>query len=87
MGRAGLVETRVGRDGRMRPVHLTDRALALVGRMRAEWQATEQVLAELEAETPYPLSQAVRDLEAALERKSFYVRLSERIESTTTEAG
>ena len=87
MGRAGLVETRVGRDGRMRQVHLTDRALALVGRMRAEWQATEQVLAELEAETPYPLSQAVRDLEAALERKSFYVRLSERIESTTTEAG
>ena len=87
MGRAGLVETRVGRDGRMRQVHLTDRALALVGRMRAEWQATEQVLAELEAETPYPLSQAVRDLEAALERKSFYVRLSERIESTTTGAG
>ncbi len=81
MGRAGLVETRVGRDGRMRQVHLTDRARALVGRMRAEWQATEQVLAELEAETPYPLSQSVRDLEAALERKSFYSRLSERLAS------
>ncbi len=79
MGDAGLVETRVGRDGRMREVHLTDRARALVGRMRAEWLATEQVLAELEAETPYPLSQAVRDLEAALDRKSAYVRLGERL--------
>src|SRR4051812_43839465 len=47
MGKAGLVETRVGRDGRMRQVHLTERARALVGRMRSEWQATEEVLAEL----------------------------------------
>jgi DNA-binding MarR family transcriptional regulator len=87
MGTAGLVETRVGRDGRMREVHLTDRARALVGRMRAEWQATEQVLAELEAETPYPLSQSVRDLEAALERKSFYTRLSERLASDGQQQG
>jgi len=79
MARAGLVETRVGRDGRMRQVHLTERARALVGGMRAEWRATEEVLAELEAETPYPLSQAVRDLEAALERKSFYARLHDRL--------
>jgi DNA-binding MarR family transcriptional regulator len=85
MGRAGLVETRVGRDGRMRQVHLTDRARGLVDRMRAEWQATEQVLAELEAETPYPLSQAVRDLEAALDRTGFYQRLSERLASDTRE--
>jgi DNA-binding MarR family transcriptional regulator len=87
MGRAGLVETRVGRDGRMRQVHLTDRARALVGRMRAEWQATEQALAELEAETPYPLSRAVRDLEAALDRTSFYQRLSERLAADTGEQG
>jgi DNA-binding MarR family transcriptional regulator len=85
MGRAGLVETRVGRDGRMRQVHLTDRARGLVGRMRAEWQATEEVLAELEAETPYPLSQAVRDLEAALDRTGFYQRLSELLASDTRE--
>jgi DNA-binding MarR family transcriptional regulator len=87
MGRAGLVETRVGRDGRMRQVHLTDRARALVGRMRAEWQATEQALAELEAETPYPLSQAVRDLEAALDRTNFYQRLSRRLAADTGEQG
>src|SRR3954447_6871482 len=87
MSKAGLVETRAGRDGRMRQVHLTDRARTLVGRMRAEWQATEQVLAELEAETPYPLSQAVRDLETALQRKSFYQRLSERLAADTREQG
>jgi len=80
MATAGLVVTRVGRDGRMRQVHLTDRAHGLVGRMRAEWRATEQVLEELEAETPYPLSQAVRDLEGALERKSFHARLEDRLE-------
>jgi hypothetical protein len=43
------------------------------------------VLAELEAETPYPLSQAVRDLEAALDRTSFYQRLSERLDSDSRE--
>lgn len=79
MARAGLVETRAGRDGRTRQVHLTDRARELVGRMRAEWRATEETLAEIEAEAPYALSRAVRDLEAVLERKGFYERLSERL--------
>jgi DNA-binding MarR family transcriptional regulator len=87
MTRAGLVETRVGRDGRMRHVHLTDRAQALVGRMKAEWRATEEVLAELEAETPYPLSRAVRDLEDALDRKSFHARLTERLAASDRDAG
>jgi len=79
MTKAGLVETRGGRDGRTRQVHLTERARALVGRMRAEWRATEETLAEIEAEAPYALSQAVRDLEAVLARKGFYERLSERL--------
>jgi len=79
MARAGFVETGDGSDGRTRQVTLTERGQALVGRMRAEWRATEGVLAEIEAETPYPLSQAVRDLEAVLGRKSFRERLSERL--------
>ena len=83
MAKAGLVETtRGGRDGRSRQVTLTGRAQALVEQMRSEWVATEEVLAELEAETPYPLSRAVRDLEAALDRKSFYDRLTERLAAT-----
>lgn len=80
MAEAGLVETVPGPDGRSRHVVLTDRARSLVGRMRAEWRATEETLAELEAESPYPLSQAVRDIEELLARKGFYERLRERLE-------
>lgn len=79
MSRAGFLETREGSDGRTRLVHLTERGRALVARMRAEWSATEETLAEIEAEAPYALSQAVRDLEAVLARKSFYDRLRERL--------
>jgi DNA-binding MarR family transcriptional regulator len=82
MAKAGLVETTAGADARTRRVQLTDRARKLVRRMRAEWVATEEALAELEAETPYRLSQAVADLNAALDRKSFYERLSERLSAT-----
>ena len=79
MVKAGLVETSPGKDARTRRVQLTQRAHKLVSRMRAEWVATEEALAELESETPYPLSQAVADLNAALDRKSFYERLNERL--------
>ena len=79
MARAGLVETTPGSDARTRRVQLTDRARQLAGRMREEWVATEEALAELEAETPYALSRAVADLNAALDRKSFYERLTGRL--------
>lgn len=79
MAKAGLVETTPGMDARTRRVHLTDRARTLVRRMRAEWIATEEALAELEAETPYALSRAVADLNSALDRKSFYERLSDHL--------
>jgi DNA-binding MarR family transcriptional regulator len=82
MAKAGLVETTPGSDARTRRVQLTDRARKLVESMRAEWIATEEALAELEAETPYPLSRAVADLNAALDRKSFYQRLSEHLSAT-----
>jgi DNA-binding MarR family transcriptional regulator len=82
MAKAGLVETTSGSDARTRRVQLTNRARQLASRMREEWVATEEALAELEAETPYPLSRAVADLNAALDRKSFYERLSEHLPST-----
>jgi DNA-binding MarR family transcriptional regulator len=82
MAEAGLVATTTGADARSRYVVLTDRAKGLVERMRAEWRATEDTLAEIESESPYPLSQAVRDLEAVLTRKGFYERLQERLDGT-----
>src|SRR5262245_26936655 len=82
MAKAGLVETTPGTDARTRRVQLTDRARELVPRMRAEWLATEKALAELEAETPYPLSRAVADLNAALDRRSFADRLRDHLPAT-----
>jgi DNA-binding MarR family transcriptional regulator len=82
MAKAGLVETTQGSDARTRRVQLTDPARKLVPRMRAEWAATEEALSELEAETPYALSRAVADLNAALDRKSFHERLSDRLAAT-----
>lgn len=79
MRKAGLVELTAGPDGRSRNVVLTPRARDLVERMRAEWLATEETLAEVEQEAAYPLSQAVADVERVLARKGFYERLRERL--------
>ncbi|WP_329182140.1 MarR family transcriptional regulator (plasmid) [Streptomyces decoyicus] len=79
MRTAGWVETVVGDDARTRKVTLTDKARRVVGRLAAEWRATEGALADLEAEIPYPLSQVVADIERALEHKSFHERIAEKL--------
>ncbi|MFJ9559840.1 MarR family winged helix-turn-helix transcriptional regulator [Streptomyces fuscichromogenes] len=79
MREAGWVETVVGDDARTRKVTLTAKARRVVGRLAAEWRATEAALADLEAEIPYPLSRVVSDIEQALERKSFHDRVAERL--------
>jgi DNA-binding MarR family transcriptional regulator len=77
--RAGLVTTAPGADARTREVVLTERARALLPFLEAEWRATEQVVAELDAEIPYALSQVVRDIEAALARRSFHDRIADKL--------
>jgi DNA-binding MarR family transcriptional regulator len=77
--RDGLVTTTAGADARTREVALTERARDLLPFLEAEWRATEQVVAELEAEIPYALSQVVQDLQAALGRRSFHDRIADRI--------
>lgn len=79
MRRAGLVEAAGDTDGRTRRVRLTDRAGELVPLLEAEWAATEAALAGLEAELPYPLSQVVRDIDAALARQPFRQRLRDHL--------
>ncbi|GAA3257156.1 MarR family winged helix-turn-helix transcriptional regulator [Nonomuraea helvata] len=79
MRTAGWVETVTGDDARSKKVTLTDDARAVVGRLAAEWRATEAALADLEAEIPYPLSRVVTDIERALERKSFHDRIAEKL--------
>ncbi|WP_329455045.1 MarR family winged helix-turn-helix transcriptional regulator [Streptomyces sp. NBC_01497] len=76
---AGWVRTVPGDDARSKKVELTDSARAVVGRLAAEWRATEAALADLEAEIPYPLSRVVTDIERALERRSFHDRIAGKL--------
>jgi DNA-binding MarR family transcriptional regulator len=79
MRAAGLVRTSPGTDARSKNVTLTAKARRIVGRLAAEWRATEAAVAEIEAEIPYPLSRVATDIEAALRRKSFHDRIAERL--------
>jgi DNA-binding MarR family transcriptional regulator len=79
MRAAGLVRTTAGADARTRKITLTAKARRIIGKLAAEWRATEAALAELEKEIPYPLSQVAADIEAALRRKSFRDRIAEKL--------
>jgi DNA-binding MarR family transcriptional regulator len=77
MARRGLVELRPGADGRQRIVHLTAKARAILPVVESEWDATASAAAELDAELPFPLSELVPAITAALERKPFRDRIAE----------
>lgn len=79
MRKAGLVTTVAGADARSKQVELTDRARSIIDRLAAEWRATEAAVAELEAEIPCALTAVVRDIEEALQRKSFHDRILEKL--------
>ncbi|EHR63967.1 MarR family winged helix-turn-helix transcriptional regulator [Saccharomonospora cyanea] len=80
--RDGLVSTRPGTDARTKVVELTDAARELLPFLEAEWRATEEAIAELDAELPYSLARAVRDMERALRARSFRDRVAERLART-----
>jgi DNA-binding MarR family transcriptional regulator len=82
--REDMVRTRPGPDARTREVVLTERGRALVPFLEAEWRATEQAVAELEAEIPYTLTRVVQDMEAALDRRSFHDRIVRHLPTSST---
>jgi DNA-binding MarR family transcriptional regulator len=84
MRTAGWVRTSAGSDARSKKVTLTAKASRIVGRLAAEWRATEAAIAEIEEEIPYPMSQAVTDIEEALRRKSFHDRIAAKLSNDTT---
>lgn len=77
MVRAGLVTPAPGADARERVVHLTDAGLAALPAIRAEWAATGAAAAALDRELPYPLSDLVDALLAALADRPFRDRIAE----------
>jgi hypothetical protein len=60
-------------------VAVTAKAKRILDCLAAEWRATEAVIADIESEIPYPLSQVVTDIEAVLHVKSFYDRITEKL--------
>ncbi|WP_308282904.1 MarR family transcriptional regulator [Pseudonocardia nigra] len=78
--REGFVDSAPGADARTREIVLTDRAREVLPFLEAEWRATEQAVAQLEEELPYALTQVVRDVEAALARRSFHDRIEQHLE-------
>jgi DNA-binding MarR family transcriptional regulator len=79
MRAAGWVSTTPGPDARSKKVALTPKATTVIGRLAAEWRATEAAMEEIDAELSYPLSRLVADLEAALGRQSFHDRIAARL--------
>jgi DNA-binding MarR family transcriptional regulator len=79
MRAAGWVRTTPGTDARSKKVMLTTKASDIVGRLAAEWRATEDAIREVDAELPYSLVQVFDDIEKALGRKSFHERIAERL--------
>jgi DNA-binding MarR family transcriptional regulator len=76
---AGLVDGAESSDGRTRRVQLSERGRELLPFLEAEWRATEATVRELEEEIPYPLSQVVKDIHAALATRSFRQRLNDNL--------
>ena len=79
MRAAGLVRTTAGTDARTRKISLTAKARRIIGKLAAEWRATEAAVADLENEIPYPIGRVVTDIEAALRHKSFHDRITEKL--------
>ena len=79
MRAAGWLETSPGPDARSKKVTLTPKAERIAARLAAEWRATEASITELETEIPYPLTRVADDIAAALARKSFHDRITEKL--------
>ena len=79
MQRDGLVRTTAGPDARSKHVLLTRKAKQIVGRLAAEWRATQAAIAEIESEIPHPLGTVLTEVELALDRASFYDRVKRKL--------
>ena len=76
MSRRAFVALAPGRDARQRVVSLTERTADVLPVIEAEWSAAASAAAELDAELPFPLSDLVPAIAAALARRSFRQRIA-----------
>jgi DNA-binding MarR family transcriptional regulator len=86
MLKEGLVVTGPGpRDARQKMVRLSEQGRALVPRLRQCWQATRSAADSLDADMPYPLSQALDDAIRALSAHPFGARIRQARERAEAE--
>ncbi|WP_292045386.1 MarR family winged helix-turn-helix transcriptional regulator [Massilia sp. UBA6681] len=76
MIKEGLLVASAGKlDGRRKMVTLSDAGRAMLPRLKACWKATAAAAASLDAQLPYPLSEALSDAIDALKEESFGERI------------
>jgi DNA-binding MarR family transcriptional regulator len=71
----GLLQPEVGEDARERMIRLSERSLALLPRLRAQWGQTDKAARQLEDEIAAPLSAIAGAAIRALEERSFRERI------------
>ena len=78
MIKEGIISAEAGpEDGRQRMIRLTHQGHKLLPKLQMCWQATASATSKLEAELPFPLSQALASAIIALEEKPFGARIRE----------
>lgn len=78
MLKAGLITAETGtEDGRQKLIRLSAQGRQLVPQLRLCWQATQAAAASLEADMPAPLSATLAAALAALDKKSYGMRIAE----------
>jgi DNA-binding MarR family transcriptional regulator len=79
MERDGLVQFKAGEDRRVRLAELTTKGLSLCRRLEPVWKAAAESASDLGAETGIDIAAMVSRLLAALEQRSFAIRIEERL--------
>lgn len=83
----GLVETNPGPDARTRIIELTDHARDLIPLLEAEWRATEEAIAALDAELSVHLADYVEEMTTKLEERDFKSRVLDQLDWSSIESG
>lgn len=87
MARAGLVTHSTDpSDNRRRMITLTPKAHALLPVITAEWDATQEAMAELDGEISMPLADLLTEVAEALRGRPFQERISAAYERQATQA-
>lgn len=81
MKRLGYLDQEPGKDRREKRLRLTDKAHALAERLAPLWAAVEASRAELEGELAHPLTETIREANAALQRESFAKRIARHLDA------